>query len=416
MAVMSLGHINQEPRSWHAALRGRFSRGALRHRPYRLFFCGQAVSLMGSWMQNMAQGWLVYRLTGSAEMLGVVAFAGQIPVLAFGLLGGTLAESWPRRRLIMATQAAFLVQAAALAALTLTGLAQVWQVVVLAVLFGMVNAVDIPARQAFTVDLVGKTDLGNAVALDASIFNAARLVAPAVAGALVARLGEGWCFALNAASFLAVLAALAVMGEPAHQAAPPPGGMLRRVAEGVRFVAGQRAILALIVLLGLSGLLGMSFSVLMPVFADRVLGGGPETLGFLMSGAGAGALLASLAVAGLGGGPSQGRIAWGMAGFGAALVAFSLSRVPALSAGLLALAGMALVAHNTASQTLVQTLVPDSFRARTMALYSMTFMAATPLGALLAGALAGRIGPQAMVAMGGAACLLGGLAYRRWAS
>ncbi|WP_237051500.1 MFS transporter [Magnetospirillum sp. ME-1] len=389
---------------------------ALRHRGYRLFFCGQAVSLMGSWMQMVAQSWLVYRLTGSAEMLGLVAFVGQIPVFVFGLLGGTLAEGRSRRRLIFGTQGAFLLQAAALAALTLSNRVEVWHVLGLAVLFGLINAVDIPARQAFTVDLVGKADLGNAVALDAAIFNAARLVAPAVAGALVAQVGEGWCFAINAASFLGVLAALARMPEPDGGPGTPAGeSMLVRAKAGLVFVAGHGPILALMAMLGLSGLMGMSFSVLMPVFADKVLGGGPESLGLLMSGAGGGALLASLAVAGPAGGASRGRVAWGLCAFGAALVAFALSTVLVLSMGLLALAGMALVAHNTASQTLVQTLVPDSFRARTMALYTMTFMAATPLGSLLAGFLSERMGPRPTVALGGIACVLGGLAYRRWA-
>lgn len=400
----------------HASPR-RFPWGtALRHRGYRLFFCGQAVSLMGSWMQMVAQSWLVYRLTGSAEMLGLVAFVGQFPVFVFGLLGGAMAEGRSRRRLILATQGAFLIQAAALAGLTLAGRVEVWHVLALAVLFGLINAVDIPARQAFTVDLVGKADLGNAVALDASIFNAARLVAPAAAGALVAQLGEGWCFALNAASFLGVLAALALMPEPDGGPAVSTGeSMLVRARAGIAFVAGHGPILALMAMLGLSGLMGMSFSVLMPVFADRVLGGGPEILGLLMSGAGGGALLASLAVAGPAGGASRGRVAWGLCAFGAALVAFALSTVAVLSVGLLALAGMALVAHNTASQTMVQTQVPDAFRARTMALYTMTFMAATPLGSLLAGFLSERIGPQPTVALGGIACILGALAYRRWA-
>ncbi len=407
MTIMTASHSSRAFRSW-----GR----ALRHPGYRLFFCGQAVSLMGSWMQMVAQSWLVYRLTGSAEMLGLVAFVGQIPVFVFGLLGGAVAESLPRRRLILMTQGAFLIQAAALAALTLAGWVEVWHVLVLAVLFGVVNAMDIPARQAFTVDLVGKEDLGNAVALDASIFNGARLVAPALAGALVAAVGEGWCFAINAASFLAVLAALVLMPEPGGGPAIPTGeSMLVRVRAGLAFVAGHRPILALMGMLGLSGLMGMSFSVLMPVFADQVLAGGPEMLGLLMSGAGAGALLASLAVAGPAGGASRRRVAWGLCGFGAALVAFALSSAPFLSVALLALAGMGLVAHNTASQTLVQTLVPDAFRARTMALYTMTFMAATPLGSLLAGFASERIGPQPTVALGGTACILGALAYRRWA-
>jgi MFS family permease len=407
MTVMTVTHPRPERRPWGHALR---------HPGYRLFFCGQAVSLMGSWMQMVAQSWLVYRLTGSSQMLGLVAFAGQSPVFVFGLLGGAVADRVSRRGLILITQGAFAAQAAILAGLTLAGWVEVWHVLALAVLFGIINAVDIPARQAFTVDLVGKADLGNAVALDASIFNGARLVAPAVAGALVAAVGEGWCFALNALSFLGVITALAVMAEPDQGPTAPAGeSMLSRIRDGIAFVAGHRPILALMAMLGLSGLMGMSFSVLMPVFADRVLGGGPETLGLLMSGAGAGALLASLAVAGPAQGASRGRVVWGLCGFGAALVAFALSPQALLSMGLLALAGMALVAHNTASQTLVQTLVPDAFRARTMALYSMTFMAATPLGSLLAGGLSERMGPQATVALGGVACILGALAYRRWA-
>ncbi|WP_096701412.1 MFS transporter [Magnetospirillum sp. 15-1] len=407
ITVMTASHSSRVPRSWGQALR---------HPGYRLFFCGQAVSLMGSWMQMVGQSWLVYRLTGSAEMLGLVGFASQIPVFVFGLLGGAAAESLSRRRLILVTQGAFLLQAAMLAALTLAGWVEVWHVLVLAVLFGIINAADIPARQAFTVDLVGKEDLGNAVALDASIFNAARLVAPAAAGALVAAVGEGWCFAINAASFLAVLAALALMSEPEGGPPAPTGeSMLSRVKDGLAFVAGHRPILALMGMLGLAGMMGMSFSVLMPVFADRVLAGGPGMLGLLMSGSGAGALLASLAVAGPAGGASRARVVWGLCWFGAALVAFSLSSVPLLSVGLLALAGMGLVAHNTASQTLVQTLVPDAFRARTMALYSMTFMVAMPLGSLLAGLASERIGPQPTMVLGGMTCILGALAYRRWA-
>ena len=388
---------------------------ALRHRDYRLFFFGQSVSLMGSWMQMVAQSWLVYRLTGSAEMLGLTAFFTQSPVFVFGLLGGAAADRFARRRVVLVTQTGFLLQALALVGLTLWGDVAVWHVLVLAVLFGMVNAIDIPARQAFTVDLVGKADLGNAVALDASIFNAARLVAPAVAGALVASLGEGWCFAVNAVSYLAVIAALLLMRDVPRTGSAAPGGMLARVKDGLAFVSGHKPILVLIGMLALSGLMGMSFSVLMPVFADQVLGGGPRVLGLLMSGSGAGALLASLVVAGLGGAGLRERVGWGLVGLGLALVGYSLSSFLWLSAGILALAGMALVAHNTASQTLVQTLVPDSYRGRVMALYSMTFMAATPVGSLLAGFLSERMGPQPTVALGGLACILGGLAYRRWA-
>ncbi|MBI3445690.1 MAG: MFS transporter [Magnetospirillum sp.] len=407
MVVMSTLETPSNGATWNRALR---------HRNYRLFFCGQAVSLLGSWMQMVAQSWLVYRLTGSAEMLGLVAFVSQIPVFVFGLLGGAASDHFPRRKVILVTQSAFLLQAALLASLTLSGLIAVWHVLVAAVLFGMINAIDIPARQAFTVDLVGKEDLGNAVALDATIFNAARLVGPAMAGGVVASLGEGWCFAVNAVSFLAVLASLLLMSAvPATGAGGAGEGMLERIRGGLAHVAGKPSILALIALLGLSGLMGMSFSVLMPVFASRVLGGGPEALGLLMSAAGAGALLASVAVAVLGVGTARSRLAWGLSGFGLALIAFALSPSLWLSAGLLALAGMALVAHNTASQTLVQILVADAYRGRVMALYSMTFMAATPTGSLLAGFLAERMGPQPTVALGGLACVLGGLAYRRWA-
>lgn len=386
---------------------------ALRHRNYRLFFLGQMISLVGTWMQTVAQSWLIYRLTGSAELLGLAGFAAQGPVLALATLGGVVADRVDRHRILLATQGASMVLASTLAILTLTGLIQVWEVFVLAALLGTINAFDIPARQSFVVEMVGRDDLPNAIALNSSIFNGARLLGPAIAGALVASVGEGLCFLINAVSFIAVLAGLLAMDHRPVRRPPSRTGLVETVREGFTFVAGHTPIRSILLLLSVSSLSGMSYMVLMPIFADRILGGGAAGLGTLMSASGLGALTAALvlasrtSIAGLGN-----WIAGGAMGFGCALVLFGLSPWFWVSALILVVIGFSFMAQMAASNTLVQAMVPDEYRGRTMALYSMMFMGMAPIGALISGWLAGRIGVQECVMLGGGVCLVGGVVFR----
>lgn len=386
---------------------------ALRHRNYRLFYGGQFVSLSGSWMQSVAQAWLVYRMTGSAVLLGSVNFAGQIPVFLLAPLGGAAADRYPRRRILLATQAASMALALTLAALTLLGTVEVWHVFTLAALLGVVNAFDIPARQSFVVDMVGKEDLINAIALNSSMFNGARIVGPAVAGLVVAAVGEGWCFFGNGVSYVAVLASLLSMRVARDAGRPRSGSALERIREGFRFAARTGPVRALLLLLGLVSLTGMPYAVLMPIFADQILGGGAGGLGLLMGASGLGALLGALALAARRSVRGLGRwIAVASASFGASIILFSLSRSFWLSAALLVPAGFSMMVQMASSNTLIQSMVPDELRGRVMAVYSMMFMGMAPVGALLAGTLAGRLGAPLTVALGGAACVAGAGLFR----
>jgi len=395
------------PSRWAVTLR------ALRHRNFQLFFSGQLISLIGTWMQTVAQAWLVYRLTGSSLQLGAVGFASQIPVFLIAPLGGTTADRTNRQRLIIGTQTASMLLAATLAWLTLSGRVQVWHIFVLAALLGIVNAFDIPGRQSFLVDMVGKEDLMNAIALNSSMFNGARVVGPAIAGILVAKIGEGWCFAANAISYVAVIAGLALM--KVH-CAPRAGknSPIEDIVEGFRWVNQTRIIRALLLLLGLVSLVGMPYTVLMPVFADKILHGGARGLGILMGTTGVGALLGALTLASKTGVKGLGRwVAWSCASFGASIFLFSFSRWFWLSAALLLPAGFSVMLQMACSNTLIQTMVPDQLRGRVMALYSMMFMGMAPFGALFGGALADRAGAPVTVAVGGIACALGALWYGR---
>lgn len=391
----------------------RLAARALRHRNYRLFFAGQLVSLIGTWMQIVAQSWLIYRLTGSAQLLGLVGFASQGPVLLLASLGGVAADRFDRHRILLLTQFSAMMLASILAALTLSGMVRVGEVFILASLLGVINAFDIPARQAFVVEMVGREDLPNAIALNSTLFNGARLLGPAIAGAMVGMGGEGWCFAINAVSYLAVLAGLLAMRWQAVPQQPPEGSVLSRLREGVRFVAHHKPICALMILLGVSSLMGMPYTVLMPIFADQILGGGPTTLGSLMSASGLGALLAAILLASRPGGAGLVRwVARGALGFGLALVLFGLCHWLWLSLVLLTCAGFAFMVQMAATNTLIQLMVPDGYRGRTMALYSMMFMGMAPFGALLAGFGAERVGAPATVMAGGVVCALAGILFR----
>ncbi len=401
-------HVKPSVQSkWGAPLR------ALRHRNFQLFVSGQLISLIGTWMQSVAQAWLVYSLTKSSFQLGAVGFAGQIPVLLIAPFGGIAADRSNRQRLVIATQTASMILAAVLAWLTLSHLVQVWHIFVLAALLGVVNAFDIPGRQSFLVDMVGKEDLMNAIALNSSMFNSARVIGPAVAGILVAKIGEGWCFAANALSYVAVIIGLFMMKVQCARRAGS-SSPLADIAEGFRWVNHTKVIRALLLLLGLVSLVGMPYTILMPIFADTILHGGARGLGILMGATGVGALLGALTLASKSGVKGLGRwVAMSCGGFGASLVLFSFSRHFALSAALLLPAGYSVMLQMACSNTLIQTMVPDHLRGRVMALYSVMFMGMAPFGALFGGALASRLGAPATVALGGLTCMLGALGFAR---
>ena len=381
---------------------------ALRHRNYRLFAGGQLVSLTGTWMQSVAQAWLVYRLTGSTVLLGLVGFASQIPVFLLATAGGAVADRYRRRRILLVTQVANMLLALLLAGLTLGGHIEVWQVFILAAASGVVNAFDIPTRQAFVADLVGRDDLLNAIALNSSVINGARILGPALAGLLVAGVGEGWCFLINGVSYLAVITGLALMRLPVRVHVPSAGSALANVLEGFRYVGRTAPVRALLLLLGLASLVGMPYAVLMPVFADQILHGGARELGILMGATGVGALAGALTLAARRGLRGLGRwVAVSAAGFGACLMLFAASRSLWLSAALLVPTGFFMMVTMASSNTLIQAMVPDALRGRVMAVYSMMFIGMAPFGALLAGALAGHLGAPVTVALGGAVCVVG---------
>jgi len=387
---------------------------SLRHRNFQLFFGGQMISLIGTWMDNVAEAWLVYRLTGSSLLLGTVAFAGQFPVFLFAPVGGMVADRWDRRKIVIATQTISMVLALTLAFLTLTKRVTVGEIILLAALMGAVNAFDIPTRQAFIVEMVGREDMMNAIAINSSMFNGARIIGPAIAGILVASIGEGWCFFANGVSFIAVIAGLLMMRVPAWQRDPELAPPFEHIAEGFRFVRETAPIRALLLLLGLVSLVAMPYSVLMPIFAARVLHGNARTLGTLMGATGVGALGAALVLASRRGLRGLGRwVAFACGGFGVCLILFSLSRWYILSVILLVPAGFAMMTQNASSNTLIQAMVPDRLRGRVMAIYSMMFMGMAPLGALLAGAAADRVGAPWTLGIGGAVAIVGAIVFAR---
>ena len=385
---------------------------ALKHRNFQLFFSGQLISLIGTWMQGIAESWLVYRLTGSSLLLGFAGFASQIPVFLLAQFGGIVADRYDRRRVIIGTQTASMILPLILAFLTLSGRVQVWHVFVLASLLGVVNAFDIPARQAFLVDMVGKEDLMNAIALNSSMFNGARVVGPAVAGILVAKIGEGWCFLTNGLSYIAVITGLLMMRIDCPRRPRRAGSARADIAEGIQFARRTGPIRALLLLLGLVSLVAMPYTVLMPVFADRILRGGARGLGILMGATGVGALLGALTLASRSGVKGLGRwVAFSCGGFGVSLILFSLSRNFWLSTAFLLPVGFCMMLQMSASNTLIQVMVPDHLRGRVMALYSMMFMGMAPFGALFAGAIADRLGAPITVAIGAVACVAGALLF-----
>ncbi len=389
---------------------------ALKNRNFQLFFSGQIISLVGTWMQTVAEAWLLYRLTHSAALLGVLGFVGQIPIFLLSPLAGLVADRWPRQRVVIATQASSMLLAFTLATLTLTGRIHPWEIIGLATLLGTVNAFDVPARQSFLIEMVGRENLLNAIALNSSMFNGARVAGPAIAAALVAVVGEGWCFLLNGLSYLAVIAGLFMMriekAKSVHDGAAP----LEKLREGFRFARHTKPIRALLVLLGVVSFMALPFSVLMPIFAVNILHGGVNAYGWLMGAVGFGAMFGALVIAmraqlrGLGN-----VVAYSATGLGLSLALFSASRWYLVSFAILVVVGFTMMMQFTATNTLIQAMVPDQLRGRVMSIYSMMFLGMSPLGSLLAGAMAERIGAPLTVAIGGLSSCLGGMVFlRKW--
>jgi len=383
---------------------------AFRYRNYRLFFGGQIVSLVGTWITITATSWLVYRLTNSAFLLGVVGFASQFPSFLLTPFAGIFVDRWDRHRLLVGTQTASMIISFVLAALTLSHTISIPWLIVVSVFQGVVNAFDMPGRQAFVVTLIeDKRDLGNAIALNSSMFNAARLVGPSVAGAIIALSNEGWCYFIDGVSYLSVIAALLAMRiAGGAQSASHHHSPLEQFREGWNYVIGSRPIRSIILLIGLICLVGVPYTVLMPVFAAEILGGGADTLGFLMTATGGGALLGALwlasrrTVAGLGR-----NIAAAGAVFSFGLIAFALSRLLWLSVPLLVVTGFGFIVMVASSNTLLQTIVEDAKRGRVLSFFLMAYFGTTPFGSLVAGAISARIGAPYTLAIGGAFCLVG---------
>ncbi len=370
---------------------------ALRHRNYRLFFIGQLVSLIGTWMQTVAQGWLVLRLTDSPLLLGMVAAFNSLPILIFSIPAGTIVDRVPKRTLLVITQIAAMLLALILAGLTLSDAVQVWHVLVLATLLGLVNAFDAPARQAFTVEMVGREDLLNAIALNSSIFNGARTIGPAVAGLVVAIIGEGPAFLLNGISFIAVIASLLMMRLPPFTA-PQGGNRGEQLREGLRYIAQEQRVGTLLGLAGVISLFGFVHIPLLPVFARDVLNEGATGLGWLSAASGVGALAAALQLAQFGDKIQRGRaLSIALLIYPIFMIGFTMMRTLPLAMVMLALAGWAGVTAMALTNTLIQSIVPDALRGRVMSVFTLLLMGLSPLGGLVAGAVAQLIGNVPLV-------------------
>ncbi|MDP3804234.1 MAG: MFS transporter [Candidatus Omnitrophota bacterium] len=386
---------------------------ALRYRNFRLFFIGQGVSLVGTWMQAIAMSWLVYRMTNSPFLLGLVGFSSQIPTFILAPFAGVIVDRLNRHRMLILTQALSMVQAILLAFLTLSGSIAVWHLILLGFFLGCINSLDIPARQSFIVEMVEKReDLGNAIAINSFIFNAARLIGPSIAGIIIALAGEGICFLINGVSFLSVIAALVAMKVGPYKIKGVKRNIFVDLKEGLRYAYTFLPIRYILMLLGVVSVMGMSYTVLMPVFAKDILHGGAGTFGILMSSAGIGAIAATIylasrkSIVGLGG-----MIPIFAALFSAGIIVFSISRTLWFSLVMLAITGFGMMAHMAASNIIIQTVVDDDKRGRVMGFYTMTFIGLAPFGCLLAGSLASRIGATNTLIAGGSVCILASIAF-----
>ena len=388
---------------------------SLRYRNYRLFFYGQTISLIGTWIQRIAVPWLVYRLTGSVFLLGLVGFAGQIPTFLISPFAGVLIDRWNRQKILVVTQVLALIQALVLALLFYEKSISIWHIAILSVFLGIINAFDMPARQAFVVDMIEKKeDLGNAIALNSSMVNGARLLGPSIAGVLIALTGEGMCFLINGISYFFVIFFLLRMKISPHEVKPQNKNVMQNMKEGFKYTFGFLPIRYIILLLSLVSLMGMPYTVLMPVFAKTILHGGPHTFGFMMGATGIGALVGAFYMAsrkkvvGL-----EKFIPWFAAIFGIGLITFSLSHYFVLSLVLLLITGFGMLMQMTSSNTILQTIVDDDKRGRVMSFYTMAFMGTAPFGSLLAGTLASKIGAPNTLLIGGVACIMGAFVFAR---
>jgi MFS family permease len=386
---------------------------SLRYSNYRLFFGGQSISLIGTWMQRIATPWLVYQLTGSAFLLGVVGFAGQIPIFLLGPVAGVLTDRWNRYQILIITQIMAMIQALALAFLFFMGTIEVWHIIFLSVLLGCINALDIPARQSFVVEMVEKKeDLGNAIALNSLMVNGARLLGPSIAGILIASAGEGTCFLINGLSYLIVIGTLLKMKVYPRKINNKNKNVLKELKEGFSYTFGFTPIRSVILLLGLVSLMGMPYAVLMPVFVKEILHGGAYIFGFLMAASGLGALTGAIYLASKKSVLGFGRIIPVSAGiFGFGLVAFSLSRLFPLSLLLMVIIGLGMMLQLASSNTILQTIVDDDKRGRVMSFYAMAFVGTAPFGSLIAGELANVLGAPNTLIIGGVLCIFGALIF-----
>ena len=388
---------------------------SLRHRNYRLFFSGQSISLIGTWMQRIALPWAVYRMTDSEVLLGVVGFAGSIPSFLLAPFAGVLIDRWSRYRVMLVTQVISMIQAGVLAWLSLSGGLEIWHIIVLSLVLGIINTFDMPARHSFVINMVnGKEDIGNAIALNSMMFNGARLIGPSVAGIILATAGEGACFLMNALSYVFVIASLMMMRVTETREKKERVPMFREMKEGMDYVFGFAPIKHIILLLGLVSLMGASYQVLMPVYAKDILEGDSHTYGFLMGAAGAGALLGAIYLASRDTVLRLGRlIPSATALLSAGLIAISLSSSFFISMFLIFFTGLGMMAHTAASNTILQTIADEDKRGRVMSFYTMALMGTAPFGSLLAGWMAKVIGTPWTIFIGGAICLLGALVFFR---
>ncbi|MDR3608966.1 MAG: MFS transporter [Ignavibacteriaceae bacterium] len=386
---------------------------ALRHRNYKLFFSGQLISLIGTWMQSLAMGWLVYRLTNSAFMLGLVGFSSQIPTFFLSPFAGVFLDRWNKHKVIIVTQILSMVQALILAYLVLSGTVHIWYLVLLNIFIGMVNGFDIPARQSFIVEMIeNREDLGNAIALNSSMFNAARLVGPSVAGLLIAALGEGVCFLINGLSYIAVILSLLAMRINYVKHPYEEKHVLAGLKEGMKYAWKFVPIRSILTMIALLSLAGMPYTVLMPVFARETLKGGAHTLGFMVGAIGVGALSGALYLASRKTVLGLGKvIASAAVLFGIGLILFSFSHNLIFSLIMLVVTGVTMMVHMASCNTILQTIVQDKMRGRVMSYYTMAFMGMTPFGSLIYGGLASLLGAPQTLIFGGSVCILGGLMF-----
>lgn len=381
---------------------------ALRYRDYRLFFFGQGASLIGTWMQSIAASWLIYRLTGSALMLGLAGFLGQIPVFLISPFAGVLGDRLSRHRILLSVQIMSMIQAFVFAAVTLTGVVQVWHILTLSCILGIINAFEMPVRQAFVIEMVkDKSDLPNAIALNSSIFNASRLIGPAAAGVIVAAAGEGVCFLINGISYIAVIAAFVSMNVAPARIQKSGKNVIADMKDGFAYAMGFVPIRDLLILIAGISLFGMTFPVLLPVFAAKVFGGGSHTFGLLVSASGAGAFLATVYLAMRKSIHGQGGVMnIAIYALSLSLMAFSYSTIIFLSVPLLVIIGFSMIVIVASCNMVLQAVVDEDKRGRVMSFYVMAFTGAAPVGSLLAGALSSRTGAPMTVFICGTACML----------